>query len=300
MKINNKLILIVLSIAAFLWLVYEESKTKLIVIEDASSITSETDTDADGVVDAKDHCPEVAGEITLYGCSDTDGDGVSDSDDLCPLEKGTVENKGCAKIVAPVKKLKKRNEEDAANKLVVISYKGEKYEIQKGFTSKEGKTFNGSNWRYLGNLLEKREVSKKVNWKVASQKDFQFFFNENAKKIVQKKETKENVISITKKEKELSLKTTKIADRSTDGDVKDANTNRKSEDPFSSVGVKSNVSLKKELEDMFYKMIINPTITTKQANNWKKLYRRFVNENELKDLKVEKWNQEILHMEVRD
>ena len=298
MKIKNISIFIFLSIITVIWFIYAENQSKKNL--ESSNLSVPKDADNDGVVDTKDKCPEVAGEITLYGCSDTDGDGVSDSEDLCPYEKGTIENKGCVKIVVPVERPKKVNEQDGTNNLVVISYKGEKYKIKEGFTRKDGMTFNGSNWRYLENLMEKREVSKKVNWKVVSQKEVDFFLLKNAKKIVQKKETNEDVLSIAKKEKDLSTRPTKIADRGNEFDINSSKSNPKSEGTFGSGGLKGNPGLKKELEDMFYKMIVNPTINTKQANNWNNLYRRFVNENELKDLKVEKWNQEIRRKEIRD
>lgn len=85
------------------------------------------DRDGDGVVDAKDECPDSAGPIALIGCPDrdgdgvpnyrdscpdvkgspnfhgcpapdSDGDGVNDDDDKCPLVKGLVSNHGCPPI----------------------------------------------------------------------------------------------------------------------------------------------------------------------------------------------------------
>jgi len=49
------------------------------------------DSDADGVIDNDDKCPNVAG--TLMGCPDADGDGVADGDDRCPNTAGTLS--GC-------------------------------------------------------------------------------------------------------------------------------------------------------------------------------------------------------------
>jgi OOP family OmpA-OmpF porin len=51
----------------------------------------EKDSDNDGVVDSKDACPEVAG--TVNGCPDSDGDGVIDSEDECADVAGTLN--GC-------------------------------------------------------------------------------------------------------------------------------------------------------------------------------------------------------------
>lgn len=53
------------------------------------------DTDGDGVTDGEDACPTVAGSKEFMGCPDTDGDGVPDKDDQCPTEKGLASNKGC-------------------------------------------------------------------------------------------------------------------------------------------------------------------------------------------------------------
>jgi len=52
------------------------------------------DSDADGIADAKDNCPDLAGTLAGNGCpDDTDGDGVYDIADNCPTEKGTLN--GC-------------------------------------------------------------------------------------------------------------------------------------------------------------------------------------------------------------
>ncbi|MBB3123364.1 outer membrane protein OmpA-like peptidoglycan-associated protein/outer membrane protein W [Mesoflavibacter sabulilitoris] len=45
------------------------------------------DTDNDGIEDAYDLCPEVAGKKEFAGCPDTDNDGIPDSLDKCPNEK---------------------------------------------------------------------------------------------------------------------------------------------------------------------------------------------------------------------
>ncbi len=53
------------------------------------------DRDNDGVADADDACPDVAGVAALKGCPDTDGDGVVDSEDKCPTVKGLAKYQGC-------------------------------------------------------------------------------------------------------------------------------------------------------------------------------------------------------------
>jgi outer membrane protein OmpA-like peptidoglycan-associated protein len=53
------------------------------------------DDDGDGVANANDKCPEVAGSPAFNGCPDTDGDGIEDLVDQCPLEAGTLKLFGC-------------------------------------------------------------------------------------------------------------------------------------------------------------------------------------------------------------
>jgi outer membrane protein OmpA-like peptidoglycan-associated protein len=53
------------------------------------------DTDGDGIVDAKDVCPTVAGLEQFMGCPDTDMDGIEDSKDDCPNVFGPAETNGC-------------------------------------------------------------------------------------------------------------------------------------------------------------------------------------------------------------
>lgn len=51
------------------------------------------DQDGDGVTDAADACPTLAGPQEPYdGCPDTDGDGITDDKDKCPTEAETVNN----------------------------------------------------------------------------------------------------------------------------------------------------------------------------------------------------------------
>jgi OOP family OmpA-OmpF porin len=53
------------------------------------------DADNDGIADASDECPTVAGTAAFNGCPDTDGDGIADKDDNCPDKAGLAENGGC-------------------------------------------------------------------------------------------------------------------------------------------------------------------------------------------------------------
>ncbi|MEI9945507.1 MAG: DUF5723 family protein [Chitinophagaceae bacterium] len=60
-------------------------------------ITTPVDTDNDGVYDANDKCPTVAGLAKYQGCPvpDTDRDGINDEDDQCPTITGLIKYKGC-------------------------------------------------------------------------------------------------------------------------------------------------------------------------------------------------------------
>jgi OmpA-OmpF porin, OOP family len=53
------------------------------------------DRDGDGVLDADDKCPDVAGTVALQGCPDKDGDGIADADDKCPTTSGLAKYQGC-------------------------------------------------------------------------------------------------------------------------------------------------------------------------------------------------------------
>ncbi len=53
------------------------------------------DADGDMVADKNDDCPAEAGLAKFGGCPDTDDDGVMDKEDECPTEPGTIELKGC-------------------------------------------------------------------------------------------------------------------------------------------------------------------------------------------------------------
>ncbi|MFT6184226.1 MAG: outer membrane protein OmpA-like peptidoglycan-associated protein, partial [Flavobacteriales bacterium] len=53
------------------------------------------DSDADGVQDSEDDCPEIPGLTEFKGCPDTDGDGIRDPEDNCPEIAGPAENNGC-------------------------------------------------------------------------------------------------------------------------------------------------------------------------------------------------------------
>jgi OmpA-OmpF porin, OOP family len=53
------------------------------------------DRDGDGVNDADDKCPDVAGLAALQGCADKDSDGIADGDDKCADVAGLAKYGGC-------------------------------------------------------------------------------------------------------------------------------------------------------------------------------------------------------------
>jgi OmpA-OmpF porin, OOP family len=53
------------------------------------------DRDGDGIIDANDKCPDVAGLASMQGCPDKDADGITDADDKCPDIKGLAKYNGC-------------------------------------------------------------------------------------------------------------------------------------------------------------------------------------------------------------
>ncbi len=63
--------------------------------EAADGVDKVKDTDADGLIDTVDRCPDKAGPAFLGGCPDSDGDGVNDLDDRCPKQVGPASNGGC-------------------------------------------------------------------------------------------------------------------------------------------------------------------------------------------------------------
>lgn len=53
------------------------------------------DKDKDGVPDAEDACPDLAGSVLTKGCPDKDADGLPDNIDNCPNVAGSAKYKGC-------------------------------------------------------------------------------------------------------------------------------------------------------------------------------------------------------------
>ncbi len=56
---------------------------------------SNPDRDLDGVEDAQDQCPDLAGLKSMNGCPDADADGITDKQDKCPGVAGIKKYDGC-------------------------------------------------------------------------------------------------------------------------------------------------------------------------------------------------------------
>lgn len=80
----------------------------------ANAMAQAPDTDGDGVLDRDDHCPQVRGLSTNWGCpvhADRDGDLVPDEDDRCPDQPGLGSNGGCPEATDYQKEAAKRRAE---------------------------------------------------------------------------------------------------------------------------------------------------------------------------------------------
>lgn len=70
-------------------------KEKVVEAPAVTPVQVVKDRDNDGVEDALDLCPDVAGLAKFNGCPDTDGDGIADKDDKCPAVAGLARYGGC-------------------------------------------------------------------------------------------------------------------------------------------------------------------------------------------------------------
>ena len=74
-----------------------KKKVEPIVAPPAPPVPVVTDRDGDGIPDADDKCPDVAGLAKYGGCPipDTDKDGINDENDKCPTVPGLAKFQGC-------------------------------------------------------------------------------------------------------------------------------------------------------------------------------------------------------------
>lgn len=109
---RNDFLIALVVILFFAWIIYfflfrgSTEKTEALIPQTEVALIPDSieqadiiiDSDEDGIADAQDRCPELAGVRSNKGCpSDQDRDGVYDADDQCPNQAGLVENKGCPK-----------------------------------------------------------------------------------------------------------------------------------------------------------------------------------------------------------
>jgi outer membrane protein OmpA-like peptidoglycan-associated protein len=94
----------------------------------AEAARMKQDTDGDGVADANDKCPTIAGSAANNGCPlDSDGDGVADVNDKCPNQAGVASNNGCPEVTQEVKNVMVEamegvQFETGSSKLTAVSY----------------------------------------------------------------------------------------------------------------------------------------------------------------------------------
>ncbi len=66
-----------------------------VILPPVAVVEAPKDRDGDGIIDADDKCPDVAGLASLQGCPDKDGDGITDAADKCPDVAGLAKYNGC-------------------------------------------------------------------------------------------------------------------------------------------------------------------------------------------------------------
>jgi hypothetical protein len=296
-----------LSILTIGWFIYSENKSDELLI---TASKNQLDSDKDGIVDSKDKCPDVAGAINMFGCPDKDGDGENDKSDQCPLEKGTKENNGCKAKEEEI--VPKPPIDSDINSLVSISYKGKKYTIKKGFTTKEGMTFNKSGWRYYNNKWENQEPMGTGKWVAVSPRDIDFILSKYAKVVVTKpiddkgKDKKKDTDGDGLMDSEESTKGTNPNKKDTDGDgvvdKKDQCPLEKGTKVKGCPDVKISNEISREdwirLRELYYKLSYNSTISNEEKNNWNMLYTQLYSGKKT-DLTIESWDKTIKNILIK-
>ncbi len=257
------------------------------------------DSDKDGIIDSEDECPDENGK--LNGCpdtdedgisdddeksqeldpkkKDTDGDGVNDKDDKCPKIKGTKENNGC-KEKKPEEKMPRPVVADVdVNKKVTITYKGIKYSIKEGFRTKNGMTFNGSNWRFKSNKWEKEPTPGSGNWESATQNDIVYVLSKCATKI-----------SGNSNEKTKPTTPTGGSEKKVDKKIASADPN-----PPSNKKEKPEFSNKERLKNKYYLLKDKESLTIEELKAWNDLFNPFNTNRDLykEDSEIDNWDSKI-------
>ena len=137
---------------------------------------SNVDTDNDGVVDALDKCPTIAGLLENGGCPwvDSDKDGIEDSMDKCPTIFGNASNNGCPPQDKDGDNTPDAEDEcpntkgDSSNKGCPVVTNEQKAVVSKAITSLEFE-FNKATIKqesYLGLDMLSILLSEKPDWKL--------------------------------------------------------------------------------------------------------------------------------------
>ena len=87
------IVMLVAVLPVFRFNLLPEKKAEPVVVPPPPPVV--LDRDNDGILDADDKCPDVAGIAALQGCPDRDGDGIADAEDKCPDVAGTAKYEGC-------------------------------------------------------------------------------------------------------------------------------------------------------------------------------------------------------------
>lgn len=267
------------------------------------------DSDKDGIIDSEDDCPNDFGK--LNGCpdsdkdgltdkeeeqkgtnpkeKDTDGDSVNDKEDDCPIEKGIKENNGCKKVGKVREEPEPVVTDDSDNQLVVILFKGEKYQGKKGFTTKTGLAFGSPGsmpfYRFEGGKLLKKEPDG-TKWKeVTNQKDITFFLKSN------------NIKKIAPSSNE-TVKPT----NPTGGSVKKVDKKNDSADPNppSNKKEKPEFSNKERLRNMYNSLKDKESLTSKELRAWNDLFEPFNKNRHVykEDSEIDIWDSKIRKKDV--
>jgi len=74
-----------------------KKKEPVVIPSPPPPVVAPKDSDNDGIIDANDKCPNVAGVAKYEGCPvpDTDKDGINDENDKCPSVAGLAKYQGC-------------------------------------------------------------------------------------------------------------------------------------------------------------------------------------------------------------
>jgi len=100
-KERDDFLIAIAVILLFIWLFWymlmgRETPDLNKMVPPVAAVIADVDSDNDGILDADDNCPNLAGIAANRGCpSDADNDGIYDANDRCPELAGVEANEGC-------------------------------------------------------------------------------------------------------------------------------------------------------------------------------------------------------------